>query len=127
MDGELNRRMEARESRKEGKDKVYLLLNIEAGGSEVEIFRIPLVGFFAIRRTDRSRRYRERERRDEKMLDRREPLHSPHLTAQRLDAFPFELRFGIKIRSCISKNHFSQLHLSSSVLFPSPFLVSNVR
>lgn len=38
--------MEARESRKEGKDKVYLLLNIEAGGSEVEIFRIPLVGFF---------------------------------------------------------------------------------
>lgn len=40
MDGELNRRMEARESRKEGKDKVYLLLNIEAGGSEVEIFRM---------------------------------------------------------------------------------------
>lgn len=33
MDGELNRRMEARESRKEGKDKVYLLLNIEAGGN----------------------------------------------------------------------------------------------
>lgn len=40
MDGELNRRMEAREIRKEGKDKVYLLLNIEAGGSEVEIFRM---------------------------------------------------------------------------------------
>lgn len=40
MDGELNRRMEARESRKEGKDKVYLLLNIETGGSEVEIFRM---------------------------------------------------------------------------------------
>lgn len=33
MDGELNRRMEAHESRKEGKDKVYLLLNIEAGGN----------------------------------------------------------------------------------------------
>lgn len=126
MDGELNRRMEARESRKEGKDKVYLLLNIEAGGN----FSNSPRWFFrrvAIRRTDRSRRYRERERRDEKMLDRREPLHSPHLTAQRLDAFPFELRFGIKIRSCISENHFSQLHLSSSVLFPSPFLVSNVR
>lgn len=118
--------MEARESRKEGKDKVYLLLNIEAGGN----FSNSPRWFFrrvAIRRTDRSRRYRERERRDEKMLDRREPLHSPHLTAQRLDAFPFELRFGIKIRSCISKNHFSQLHLSSSILFPSPFLVSNVR
>lgn len=118
--------MEARESRKEGKDKVYLLLNIEAGGN----FSNSPRWFFrrvAIRRTDRSRRYRERERRDEKMLDRREPLHSPHLTAQRLDAFPFELRFGIKIRSCISKNHFSQLHLSSSVLFPFPFLVSNVR
>lgn len=37
------------------------------------------------------------------MLDRREPLHSPHSTAQRLDAFPFELRFGIKIRSCIGE------------------------
>lgn len=99
MEGELNRRIEARESLVSGKDKVY-----PAGISGVVVarwkfFQFPIRSFFSLSSPlfrDKTKQPISREG-DEKML---ENLSILPLIWRRLDAFPF-IGYALKIRSRI--------------------------